>query len=889
MATSNNNVVISRIQNRRGLKQDLPQPLREGELGIALDSSQVYIGGDINSSTSNVSSFESTTSAISLTQDIANTRIIHFTVPHKRLLAGHFDGVSTTAQWTTDSNTFTGSGLTVFEGNITTIVTESINANVSGSNAIVLSSANNFIEVGDVVTGNEITGTVTVTAIDNNAPANITLSSNQTLTTANTLTFTPNNIKSISTNENFKATDVVVIKNDTVLSGDNTNYSPATSKDYSFSTTTLASNTHVLNLRVAPTTSDKLYLTYYSNSSILKALSNSGVIYPGTTTNSFYNEYSVPTYRQLNTDLVRVSPTTGTGHIGLEYKHIAVFEDSTAISSPTSLSLGNFLISDNSLQSSSAVNVSASGSTVTVSAGSSNSPAYGNAGSTYDFVYLQEAANSWLNGKALAVSNVQASTMEVSLPTGNSLATVRSVTSGASGAGDAVTITGNVEGLVQGDYVYFIGANATVFGSNAHLVTGVSGTTSFTVVQSGVSEISGGLSYLNYGTDNAGGNIQIVSSVHGLPLNSSITVAGSSNTSLIANGSKTVSTRVTDNTFFIPATAPLTQSVTGTFDVQLSTTTTKHTPVNSINLANSTTLDSVISVFQGITEFPSISYIPNTTNQIYVTTKASFDSLGSSTSGGLEFTLHEDTNGTMSALSLPTGSKTRNTHTVKAQLESWISGLVVSKNVPLFTSAQSNIKFSTNAPNLGTYNLAITNEDANKFITFTTRDQASDFNHIVNQIYFKTANPDIKGLVNSNTNLELLTSLTSGGGSKVTTFDDVESVSIPASATDHTVATLSTSSYDSYVIDYTVTFDGTSDGNYRRIGQLHASSFYNSSTGNATVVFRDDATDVQDTVSGTVSFSGIVDPATNSSILVNATSTLNKITSMKFVTRRWNS
>ena len=272
MATSNNNVVISRIQNRRGLKQDLPQPLREGELGLALDSSQVYIGGDINASTSNVSSFESTTSAISLTQDIANTRIIHFTIPHKRLLAGHFDGVSTTAQWTTDSNTFTGSGLTVFEGNITTTVTGSVSANISGANVVALSSSNAFIEVGDVVTGNEITGTVTVTAIDG---ANITLSSNQTLTTANTLTFTPNNIKSISTNENFKATDVVVIKNDTVLSGDNSNYNPATSKDYSFSTTTLASNTHVLNLRVAPSTSDKLYLSYYSNSSILKALNNS--------------------------------------------------------------------------------------------------------------------------------------------------------------------------------------------------------------------------------------------------------------------------------------------------------------------------------------------------------------------------------------------------------------------------------------------------------------------------------------------------------------------------------------------------------------------------------------------------------------------------------------
>ena len=888
MATSNNNVVISRIQNRRGLKQDLPQPLREGELGLALDSSQVYIGGDINASTSNVSSFESTTSAISLTQDIANTRIIHFTIPHKRLLAGHFDGVSTTAQWTTDSNTFTGSGLTVFEGNITTTVTGSVSANISGANVVALSSSNAFIEVGDVVTGNEITGTVTVTAIDG---ANITLSSNQTLTTANTLTFTPNNIKSISTNENFKATDVVVIKNDTVLSGDNSNYNPATSKDYSFSTTTLASNTHVLNLRVAPSTSDKLYLSYYSNSSILKALNNSGVIYPGTTTNSFYNEYSVPTYRQLNTDLVRVSPTTGTGHIGLEYKHIAVFEDSTAISSPASLSLGNFLISDNSLLSASAVNVSASGSTVTISAGSSNTPAYGNSGSTYDFVYLTDADSPvWLNNKALPVSNVQASTMEVSLPSGNSLATIRSVTSGASGAGNAVTITGNVEGLVQGDYVYFTGSNASVFSSQPYEVTGVNGTTSFTVVQSGVSTIAGDLNYINYGTDNSGGNVQIVSSVHGLPANSTITVAGSSNTTLIANGSKTVGTRITNNTFFIPATAALTASVTGTFDPTMgSATTLKHTPVNSINLANSTTLDAVISTVQGISEFPSIAYIPNTTNQIYVTTKASFDSLGSSTSGGLEFTLHEDTSGTMAALSLPTGSKTRNTNTIKAKLESWMSGLVVSKTVPLFTSAQSNTKFSDSAPNLGTYNLAITNEDANKFITFTTRDQASDFNHIVNQIYFKTASPDIKGLVNLSTNIELKTSLSSGAGTKVTTFDDVESVSIPASASAHTVATLSTSSYDSYVIDYTVTFDGTSDGNYRRVGQLHASSFYNSTTGNATVVFRDDATDVADTVSGTVSFSAIVDPATNTSILVNAASTVNKITSMKFVTRRWNS
>ena len=154
----------------------------------------------------------------------------------------------------------------------------------------------------------------------------------------------------------------------------------------------------------------------------------------------------------------------------------------------------------------------------------------------------------------MAVSNVQASTMEVSLPSGNSLATIRAVTSGASGAGNAVTITGNVEGLVQGDFVYFTGSNATVFSSQPYEVTGVNGTTSFTVVQSGVSTIAGDLNYINYGSDNAGGNVQIVSSVHGLPASSTITVAGSSNTSLIANGSKTVGTRITNNTFFISST-----------------------------------------------------------------------------------------------------------------------------------------------------------------------------------------------------------------------------------------------------------------------------------------------------------------------------------------------
>ena len=61
MATSNNTVVVSRIQNRRGLKQDLPQPLRSGEIGLSTDSRQVFIGGgEINSTENKVLIFENT-------------------------------------------------------------------------------------------------------------------------------------------------------------------------------------------------------------------------------------------------------------------------------------------------------------------------------------------------------------------------------------------------------------------------------------------------------------------------------------------------------------------------------------------------------------------------------------------------------------------------------------------------------------------------------------------------------------------------------------------------------------------------------------------------------------------------------------------------------------
>jgi hypothetical protein len=39
-------IIISRIQNRRGRRENLPQPLRPGEIALTADTRQVWIGGD---------------------------------------------------------------------------------------------------------------------------------------------------------------------------------------------------------------------------------------------------------------------------------------------------------------------------------------------------------------------------------------------------------------------------------------------------------------------------------------------------------------------------------------------------------------------------------------------------------------------------------------------------------------------------------------------------------------------------------------------------------------------------------------------------------------------------------------------------------------------------
>ncbi len=70
---ANNQIVISRIQNRRGRRENLPQPLRPGEIGLTADTEQVWIGGDPELMISGVKAYtdKNTTTA----QDIVNNNI----------------------------------------------------------------------------------------------------------------------------------------------------------------------------------------------------------------------------------------------------------------------------------------------------------------------------------------------------------------------------------------------------------------------------------------------------------------------------------------------------------------------------------------------------------------------------------------------------------------------------------------------------------------------------------------------------------------------------------------------------------------------------------------------------------------------------------------------
>lgn len=373
-----NNIIIARQQQRRGLKQDLPQPLRPGELGFTTDSQQLYIGTDTSapgSSKFNTSStFEVTVNARQHAISIANNQVIAFTVPFIKYSNGEYSGATTVKQWQPTfarsvisatkfpESEHTSSDKPVFA----TKDTKGLQTTLSnGSTATLLVSLTNDggldntgnIRVGDqlvIGTSNPITVNVTDVYLNTGTGEyELTVDSLVTASATTPANVFYNSIKNIFTGQTFKSTDMIVSKNGLRLNPDvdNTNIGvPGPSYDYTFSSTD-ASNTgiHQLILASAPTPADEVTVCYYSNVDVISAIEGNpvtGNISAYSNIPSFYTEYSIPKYRQFAPENIRLSTTSGLGYIGLDRKHIeAVAESSGNVDSTTGLVFGNLLIS----------------------------------------------------------------------------------------------------------------------------------------------------------------------------------------------------------------------------------------------------------------------------------------------------------------------------------------------------------------------------------------------------------------------------------------------------------------------------------------------------------------------------------------------------------------
>lgn len=909
---ADNKVIISRIQNRRGLKQDLPQPLRPGEIGFATDTRQVFIGADpsdaISGGYNKQSIFETTIGAKDSTISIANNNIVAFTVPFKKYGKGFFDGITKTVSWTPSSNTTSSSSLKVFPSNTLVTTTGIPSANVTSTDIVLTEEPNAYITVGDIVTGPAVNTFITVSSI-NRTTNTVVLTNNVTVTTADTLTFVPNNLINAETNLPFKAADLTVSKNGIRILGDSSNSSPAAAFEYSFAANTSSANTHILTFRTAPLASEEVSICYYSNTAIIQAIE--GITTQGYEGNislyninekefpSFYKAYSIPEYRQIPRELITVSTTTGTGFIGLQNKHIAVNADSGVINSPTSLTLGNLLVSRSDWRTSSNVTVNPANIVFTVD----TIPTYNPSG-PYNYIYVDTSAG-YLNNKVFQITSFDSGgpTVTVALPS-NVFSVARSVTANSSttGSGATVTLTGNVDGVSQGANILIVdGSNSTGLNGTVFSVTNNPSSSGVIVFTTGSSSFVANSSvyFVNYADDVTGSSkVQVYSPLHGYTTADDVEVTSSSNTSAISASTYNVLGPVTDNTFFIQPTAVVVGQVTGNVSPDLTSGTANITPIRSIDLSSNTTLAEISSTVNDISDWPYLGIIPDSDNKIYITHKPEY------TSVGIDFRLHEDypvpsisgvmEGKTLYKLSLVETEYTRDS-TVKGKLEKWLNSCLESDVVDIFSTASVGVKYATDSVltrTIGSYVADINNTYDE--ITFNSREEARDFNNIVNTIFFERPDPDnenIKGLVNLKTNIELQTRSSVALGDKTVSYAELNSAVISTGTNEITGLRQSYNVYDTYKIDYSITESSSVresiSARYQRVGSLLVSA-RGSFPSTAEVILQDMSTDMSINLLGSGNLT-ITASISGSDIVFTGNNETGHELSMKYIVNRWSS
>lgn len=878
---ANLKIIISRIQQRRGLKQDLPQPLRAGEIGFATDSKQIYIGADtddaISSTYNKTVTFENTLGASASTLSLSNSQIIKFTVPHIRFPkgSGSFDGVSKTKSWKANSN----------------LVSSAYLVNQAGNSVI-------RTVFDDVVSGNSF------------------INQNQT-------------------SRAFNADDITVLVNGVAQSGDSSGTGALvnTAYDYNFTSANTSASDHVLYLRFAPENSDDVAVTYYGNSHVNHILSNT-TIASGTSLTGFHSNMSIPDYRYIDSDMVVVNPDVGTGFIGLEKKHIDVVAEGIGIANTSSISCANVVFvkdpADPSLNSNSEVysgignvtsTVDFANGTVTFDTGSENimftelsSAADGYNGYVWTEGRVDASTNSYYHKKLLPISaNSVANTFSVTIPS-NAWSTGRTVTASVD-SGSTVTLTANVDGVLTGDQITFVG-NATLEAGSPYQVQSVStGAGTFTITEAALSGgVTSGLDFFNKGQTGATNIIQVFSEKHGFNngTNGNVTTTGlvlsnSTNTSQIADANFSIAdqSNMTHNTFYITSNASVDSNVSGTFKPNLSDLTAADDlsikPAYLLDLSGESTLNGIMTAVNGKNQWFSLTLKPDTNNELYIVSD-------DQTQYRL-FNDPQDSTDSFGALGFTDGTyATRSDNTVKAKLEVWLTKVLNDPRVNIISDVLINDKFSDNSDVQSLETWKVNVDTTNGEIDFDSSDEAGNFAKVINNLYFKTNDPDKRGLVTIKTNIEMLTTQSLESGQSETFYSQPQQLTIGA-GTGIALTDLGTdaTAIDTLFIEYSIVGSALDSSNssvtryYNQAGTL----FYNANSksgidanniAQGSITLQDVSSSSHDVdangnvyYSGAIEFSGAI---ANGTVSISADNNVTPPTSnavMKYVVRKWKS
>ncbi len=917
-----NKTIISRMQQRRGLKQDLPQPLRPGEFGFTVDSQQLYIGADPDQAPAynKTSIYENTTGAVETADTIMNNQMIYFTFPFKKYAKGEPTGASNSFNW---------------------------------------------------------------------LPTSIRLTGVDTKPVFDSVVTNADNVKSIMTNDTFRATDLTVKINSKKQEGNNTaNYGTLVAQDYVFNQdNSLGSTSHNLTFRSTPQPDQEITISYYDKDAIIKLLSNRNGggggsqdgFYSGTAFPSFYTTYDIPEWDQIDPDLIQTSDTSGSGYIGLEFKHIAPRAMGTSISDPMNLSGLCYLTlvtpGDPVTERLPTGNITQSGSQVTFPVSDAGDYSTSPPNNTITL----GGSNHWLTSNAWLISSIDSANNTVTADiadTGFTHFPVSEVIVGSSPSD--ITISGPLtEGIVaagsgtNGHFLKMITGNVDVDAMFFRVKTYATGATNFNgeiwAVNSNTStyqEITSFLpsytadaiadevrtnmtAYVNWGYGKydganvgpASGNVVQVYSKFSNYNNTvgyaNITVTNTSNPAQITNGVKDINeylqdvleaqgeiwTPSTKNTFFIESDTNVVDNVVfdhypNFFDGKVGTSGFTQDNTLSFNLTGATTLEQVVGIVNSSSGWPLLQLVPGETDQFGNPNKVMLTLNPASTSVYTEFEIVPDECGTAEKLGLTPGVYDES-NTYKANLENWFADLLLQPDCPIINTVEVGTLYSNDPTTnvlIGHYELPF--DETFQELNFASREEALAFNSVVNNLYFKRSTSDIRGLVNikSNLEIELKTGLTIGD--KTVTYIDMNGAeqAIPAgSATptptnipngswrDVTGASFNTSDYDSYVLEYTIReagFESAPGDGYQKVGTLHIVGRQDFSFGTGGVVYQDYSSEMVDTNMQQFVTSSDGDPVPaihlrviedGVNVKLQAFNRMPQVLTMRFLIRRWNS